>query len=233
MYRRCEKYGLDVCLAKPSVFFRGEEFKVVEESFIYKRVEALGLALDEPTIGRIGRYLALLESWNKVYNITSHRKAQEMLEDLVFPSLAISKYLPKEGRFLDLGSGGGVPGLVLAMSSALRKWTLVEKVAKKSAFLRECVYREVPGHVEVWETDFHSLPVDLSFTGIVTRGSGTLKDQLRWTKGWRVQGVALYSVQTKESLGRLKEGERKYIVSPPECVSEEKGLYLLQFGADS
>lgn len=102
---------------------------------------ALGLELPGSAVDRLLAYQALLQRWNAVYNLTAVRDPAHMLTQHLLDSLAIvaplRKMRPEPGRLLDVGSGGGLPGVVLA--TALPEWriTCIDAVAKKSRFVQQ------------------------------------------------------------------------------------------------
>ncbi|MBS0610514.1 MAG: class I SAM-dependent methyltransferase, partial [Proteobacteria bacterium] len=84
-------------------------------------VQALGLVLDDAQITRLLDFQNLLQKWNKVYNLTAVRNPEEMLTHHLLDSLAavapLQRHLAQRGgaRLLDVGSGGGLPGVVFAI----------------------------------------------------------------------------------------------------------------------
>ena len=101
-------------------------------------LEALGLR--EPEVGRLAAYLELLAAWNARVNLTGARTAAARVDLLVAPVLPVAA-LPAPGRLLDVGSGNGSPGLVLALLRGDLEVTLLEPRARRWAFLREAVRR--------------------------------------------------------------------------------------------
>ncbi|OJX29492.1 MAG: 16S rRNA (guanine(527)-N(7))-methyltransferase RsmG [Burkholderiales bacterium 68-12] len=108
--------------------------------------EALALALDEAQFARLLEYLALLQKWNKVYNLTAVRDPQEMLTHHLLDSLAavgpLRRHIAQAGgavpvRLLDVGSGGGLPGVVFAICCPQVDVSCVDTVAKKAAFIQQ------------------------------------------------------------------------------------------------
>jgi len=97
-------------------------------------VSALGLALSSGDQNRLLTYLALLDKWNRVYNLTAVRETERMVSHHLLDSLAIVPYV-ETGRVLDVGSGGGLPGIPLAIARPDLQVTLIDSVAKKTAFL--------------------------------------------------------------------------------------------------
>ncbi len=108
------------------------------------RTAAAQLELDLPEDGaeRLLAFVDLLRRWNSTYNLTAVRSPDEMLVQHLFDCLAIvaplERELPKRpARLLDVGSGGGLPGVVLAVLMPSLDVTCVDTVGKKAAFIRQ------------------------------------------------------------------------------------------------
>ncbi|HEV8689762.1 MAG TPA: 16S rRNA (guanine(527)-N(7))-methyltransferase RsmG [Ideonella sp.] len=108
-------------------------------------LDALGLELPPQAIDRLLRYLALIGQWNRVYNLTAVREPAAMLTQHLLDCLAIVPAL-RRGlgeraagplRVLDVGSGAGLPGVVLAICEPAWQVTCVDAVAKKASFIRQ------------------------------------------------------------------------------------------------
>lgn len=82
-------------------------------------------------------YVALLHKWNAAYNLTAIRQPDDMLVKHVFDALSVQNQLPSGGRWIDVGSGGGIPGLILAIADPSRTWTLLDSNGKKTRFLTQ------------------------------------------------------------------------------------------------
>jgi 16S rRNA (guanine527-N7)-methyltransferase len=96
----------------------------------------LGVALSDEQFDRLADYVALLAKWNAVYNLTAIRDPRQMLIQHILDSLSIVPHLAQRAgqSILDVGSGGGLPGIVLAIAFPDRKVTLNDIVQKKTAF---------------------------------------------------------------------------------------------------
>lgn len=81
-------------------------------------------------------YMALLQKWNKVYNLTAIRDPQEMLALHILDSLSVLPYV-ESGNLLDVGSGGGLPGLIIAITRPDVQVTTIDTVQKKAIFMRQ------------------------------------------------------------------------------------------------
>ena len=105
-------------------------------------LHSLGLALDARQIDLLLDYLGLLQKWNKVYNLTAVREPAEMMTHHLLDSLAAIKPLlqqvgDRSVKLLDVGSGGGLPGVVIAITCPQIDVTCVDTVAKKAAFIQQ------------------------------------------------------------------------------------------------
>lgn len=119
---------------------------------------ALGLPLAREAQGKLIDYLALVEKWNRVYNLTAVREPEQMLAHHLLDSLSVAPHLT--GACLaDVGSGAGLPGIPLALARPQMAVSLVESNHKKAAFLRQAVIElglrnveVVNARVEAWDT---------------------------------------------------------------------------------
>ena len=101
----------------------------------------LGLVLADPQISQLLAYQELIAKWNQVYNLTAVRDPQEMLTHHLLDSLAVVRplrqHLAGRATLLDVGSGAGLPGVVLAIACPDLMVTCVDTVAKKAAFIQQ------------------------------------------------------------------------------------------------
>ena len=115
---------------------------MVDAALLRQGVQALGLDVTDGQITRLLDFLALLQKWNKVYNLTAVRDPREMLTHHLLDSLAavapLRRHLAGRGaRLLDVGSGGGLPGVVFAICCPEVDVSCVDTVAKKAAFIQQ------------------------------------------------------------------------------------------------
>ena len=106
-----------------------------------KGLETLGVTADSAQVEKLVRFAGLLERWNKVYNLTAIRCRDEILTHHLLDSAALvphtADFLPQGGTVLDVGSGGGLPSIPLAVLRPDVKVTAVDAVSKKTAFLTQ------------------------------------------------------------------------------------------------
>lgn len=100
--------------------------------------QKLGLDLSEEALNLLLKYQDALVLWNKAYNLTAIRDPKEMLVKHLLDSLSILKDMPK-GRLLDIGTGGGMPGMIIALCQPERQCVLLDSNGKKIRFLKQFI----------------------------------------------------------------------------------------------
>ncbi|MGQ0654913.1 MAG: 16S rRNA (guanine(527)-N(7))-methyltransferase RsmG [Betaproteobacteria bacterium] len=114
----------------------------------------LALEMAQPQRRQLLDYVALLEKWNRTYNLTAVREPLAMVSHHLLDSLAVLPHLPVPGEraaVADVGSGAGLPGIPLAVARPQWRVTLVEASQKKVAFLRQACIALGLGNVSVHE----------------------------------------------------------------------------------
>lgn len=138
-------------------------------------VRALGLVLDVPAQEKLLAYLELLGKWNRVYNLTAIREPERMLSHHLLDSLAILPHV--EGRAIaDIGAGGGLPGIPLAIARAQSQVTLVEANHKKSAFLKQAAIELGLPNVGVQEGRAEAIEPRNCYDAVIARAFSDLAE---------------------------------------------------------
>jgi 16S rRNA (guanine527-N7)-methyltransferase len=114
-------------------------------------IAALGLALPDHAEHAIRAYLALLSKWNRTYNLTAIRDPAQMVVQHALDALAVLPHLPDRAglRVLDVGTGGGIPGILFAIAKPHWHLTLLDVIQKKAAFLTQAAIELKLANVEV------------------------------------------------------------------------------------
>jgi 16S rRNA (guanine527-N7)-methyltransferase len=126
-------------------------------------------------------YLALLVQWNRAYNLTAVRDVEEMVSKHILDSLAIIPYLRGQ-RWLDVGTGPGLPGIPLALAHPDAELALLDSNGKKTRFLREVVRNLALNHVEVIESRVESYHPTRAFDTVVSRAFSALEPMVEKTR---------------------------------------------------
>jgi len=104
-------------------------------------IRALGIDVGPAGQAQLLAYIALLEKWNRTHNLTAIRTAEQMVTHHILDSLAVVPHVPTQAstRIVDIGSGGGLPGIPIAVARPGWHVTLLDSNQKKAAFLRQAV----------------------------------------------------------------------------------------------
>lgn len=151
---------------------------------LHEGAAALGVPLSPAQHAQLLAYLELLGKWNKVYNLTALRQPQDMLTHHLLDSLAVIPPLRRHTqgralRLLDVGSGGGLPGVVMAIMCPELTVHCVDAVAKKAAFVQQVAGALKLPHLQGLHARVETLagPYDL----ICARAFASLADFTRWS----------------------------------------------------
>jgi 16S rRNA (guanine527-N7)-methyltransferase len=148
--------------------------------------QSLGVGLSESQCDTLLAYQAMLLKWNQVYNLTAVRKPADMLTHHLLDSLAVLPALQRRlgqrpARLLDVGSGGGLPGVVLAIMLPELDVTCVDTVGKKASFVRQVAAELKLANLSAAHARVEDLRVK-PFDVITSRAFASLADFTRLTR---------------------------------------------------
>jgi 16S rRNA (guanine527-N7)-methyltransferase len=187
-------------------------------------ISALGLSLGQEAQKQLLDYMALIQKWNKVYNLTALRDPQEILTHHLLDSLSAIGPLIQQTRsldgafsFLDVGSGGGLPGVVIAICCPGVKVTCVDAVSKKAAFVQQVAASLKLGNLK----GLHARVETLSgpFDVIGSRAFASLPDFVNWSSGALADGGVWMAMK-----GKLPEEEMSALPSMAQVFHVEQLL---------
>lgn len=144
-------------------------------------IAALGLALSGEAQAKLLSYLALLDKWNRVYNLTAVRDAERMVSHHLLDSLAAVPYFTGHA-VLDVGSGGGLPGIPLAIARPELQVTLIDSVAKKTAFLLQVKAELGLANLDVVTGRVEDFRPETGFDVITSRAFSDLREFVSLTR---------------------------------------------------
>jgi 16S rRNA (guanine527-N7)-methyltransferase len=168
----------------------------------------LRLELTESQQEQLLDYLALLHKWNHVYNLTSVRDPVQMMTLHLLDSLAAVPAFADAKNVLDVGAGGGLPGIVLAIARPDMKVAMIDTVHKKTAFLTQVKVELGLANVTVYTKKVQELQVKQPFDVITSRAFADLSDFIEWSQHLLAEGgrfIALKGTAPEDERERLQE----------------------------
>jgi 16S rRNA (guanine527-N7)-methyltransferase len=166
----------------------------------------MGLAVSPAQQEKLMDYLALMFKWNSVYNLTSLRDPMQMVTHHLLDSLAAVPAFADATNVLDVGSGGGLPGIVLAIVRPDMKVSMIDTVHKKTAFLTQVKAQLGLANVTIYTMKVQELAVSDKFDVITSRAFADLSDFVNWSSHLLAEGgryIALKGVAPEDERQRL------------------------------
>jgi 16S rRNA (guanine527-N7)-methyltransferase len=142
----------------------------------------LGITLSLSQHDQLLAYLALLIKWNKAYNLTAVRDPDEMVSRHLLDSLSIIPHIGDAESWLDVGSGGGMPGIPLAILYPHKRIVTLDSNGKKTRFLTQVKLELKLDNLQVIHSRVEAFQPAEPFAGIVSRAFSSLEDFSNWTR---------------------------------------------------
>ena len=189
------------------------------------------LGINTQAAAPLACYVTLLERWNRVYNLTATRKAEDIVIRHILDSLSIFPWV--EGpRILDVGSGSGLPGIPLALTYPEWTFYLLDSNGKRTRFIQQTVSELKLSNVKVVRARVETYRIDRKFNCVVSRAFATLNDMLKCsarlcTDDGRI--LAMKGKHLETELANLPENFRLVDVYPlkvPGLVAERYLVHL-------
>ena len=144
--------------------------------------ERLGLTLTSDQLRSLMLYLGLLAKWNRAYNLTAIRDTNEMVNLHLLDSLAVSQHLGDAQRIIDVGTGPGLPGVILAIMHPGRQFTLLDSNGKKTRFLFQAKTALKLDNVTIVNGRVEEFQPPQPFDMITSRAFASLQDMVHWCR---------------------------------------------------
>lgn len=175
--------------------------------------KGLSLNLSEAQITKLIDYLALMSKWNSVYNLTAVRDPVQMVTQHLLDSLAAVSAFDGAKNVLDVGAGGGLPGIVLAIWAAEAqpemRVSMIDTVHKKTAFLTQVKAELGLSNVSVYTARVEQWEAPQKFDVITSRAFAELSDFVNWSGHLLAEGgefIALKGVSPDTEVAHLPAG---------------------------
>ena len=174
-------------------------------------LRSLGLSLSAAQRAKLDDYVALLAKWNRTYNLTAIREPAQMITHHLLDALSVLPHLPQRAlRLLDVGAGGGVPGMPLAIARPDWNVTLVDASQKKVAFLTQAAIELSLANAKAIAARVENFVPDAPFDAIIARAFADLRTFAVSSAAHLAAGGRLYAMK-----GALPEDE---IAALPEDI---------------
>lgn len=176
-------------------------------------------------------YLCLFEKWNKAYNLSAIREREQMVSRHLLDSLVVAPHLRGE-NFIDVGTGGGLPGIPLSILWPQKKFTLLDANGKKTRFLFQVKTELKLANVTIENRRVEEFIPPQKFDGVISRAFASLSDmvqgchQLLLPEGrfWALKGV--YPTDELSALEKHYNVEACHRLDVPGCDGERHLLEL-------
>lgn len=171
-------------------------------------LDALALGLSEAQREQLTGYLTLLGKWNQTYNLTAVRDADRMVSYHLLDSLSLVPHLDGGTRLLDVGSGGGMPGIPAAIARPDLQVVLLDSNHKKTTFLRQAVIELKLANVEVITSRVEAYQPEQKFDRITSRAFSELAEFVKLTRHLLAEGgqyLAMKGVYPYEEIALLPD----------------------------
>ncbi|TDR80659.1 16S rRNA m(7)G-527 methyltransferase [Paludibacterium purpuratum] len=169
-------------------------------------LESIGLDLSARQLASLDAYLALLAKWNQTYNLTAVRETERMVSYHLLDSLTLVPHLDGGTRLLDVGSGGGMPGIPAAIARPDLQVVLLDANHKKTTFLRQAAIELKLPNVEVMTERVELFQPERKFDRITSRAFAELAEFVKLTRHLLAedgQFVAMKGVYPYEEIAQL------------------------------
>ncbi|WP_145505456.1 16S rRNA (guanine(527)-N(7))-methyltransferase RsmG [Yersinia alsatica] len=142
-------------------------------------LSAADIALPDQQKHQLISYVELLHKWNKAYNLTSVRDPMQMLVRHILDSIVVNPHL-QGSRFIDVGTGPGLPGIPLAIVRPDAHFTLLDSLGKRVRFLRQVQHELGLNNIEPVQSRVEDFVAEPPFDGVISRAFASLQDMLSW-----------------------------------------------------
>lgn len=183
------------------------------------------IKLSDKQVSQLIQYVEMLVKWNKAYNLTSVRDPSDMLVKHIMDSLMVGPCI-QGNRFIDVGTGPGLPGIPLAILYPEKQFTLLDSLGKRITFLRQVVFQLKLDNVSPVLSRVEKFQPDQLFDGVLSRAFASLNDMVSWCKHLTAceegRFYALKGQYPEDELSQLPE-DIKLVTSYPIVVPQLQG----------
>lgn len=193
-------------------------------------LQRMSFTLSDQIIDQLVAYLNLVEKWNRVYNLTAIRDRDEMIKLHFLDSLSILNEVHVE-NILDVGSGAGFPGIVLAITRPELKVTVMDSVNKKTTFMQQVKSELALSNLNVINGRVEDYQPTTLFEAVTSRAFSNLKNMMSLTQHTLEKNGVWLAMKSKDAKDELEAFEKnQYTLIPLEVpfINAERYLVILK-----
>lgn len=171
-------------------------------------LDQAGISLTDHQKNQLVGYVDMLHKWNKAYNLTSVRDPNEMLVRHILDSIVVAPHLQGE-RFIDVGTGPGLPGIPLSIVRPECQFTLLDSLGKRVRFLRQVQHELKLENIYPVQSRVEEFPAEPPFDGVISRAFASLNDMIGWCKHLPAQNGRFYALKgilPEDEIAQLPDG---------------------------
>ena len=189
------------------------------------------ITLSENQKQQLISYVEMLDKWNKAYNLTSVRDPQEMVVKHILDSLVVAPHLDGN-NYIDVGTGPGLPGVVLAIAHPEKNFVLLDSLGKRIRFLNQVKLNLKLTNITPVQSRVEEYQPEQPFDGVLSRAFASLQDMVDWCQHLVDQSgrfIALkgqFPEQEIEQLPASIEYQDKVVLTVPELDAERHLIIL-------
>ncbi|CAH8230608.1 16S rRNA (guanine(527)-N(7))-methyltransferase RsmG [Vibrio aestuarianus] len=189
-------------------------------------VSQTDLEVNEQQRNQLVGYVEMLDKWNKAYNLTSVRNPMDMLVKHILDSIVVSPHLQGE-RFIDVGTGPGLPGIPLAIMNPDKTFFLLDSLGKRIRFIKQVLHELGIKNVTTIQSRVEEFQPEVKFDGVLSRAFASMLDMVEWCHHLPKEQTGLFLALK----GQLPEEE---IATLPEwcSVTDVKALKVPELEGD-
>ncbi|AUX74373.1 16S rRNA (guanine(527)-N(7))-methyltransferase RsmG [Erwinia pyrifoliae] len=179
-------------------------------------LKSAGIPLSDSQKQQLVGYVGMLHKWNKAYNLTSVRDPQQMLVRHILDSIVVEPHLVGD-RFIDVGTGPGLPGVPLAIVRPQAHFTLLDSLGKRVRFLKQVQHELKLANITPVQSRVEDFAGEPPFDGVISRAFASLTDMVSWCHhlpGQQGRFYALKGVLPEDEIAALPAGFRVEKISP-------------------
>ena len=201
-----------------------------DRDLLIEGLQCIALKLSDQVIDQLMTYLNLVEKWNRVYNLTAIRERDEMIKLHLLDSLSILNHVHVK-NILDVGSGAGFPGIVLAITQPKLKVTVMDSVNKKTTFMQQVKSELALTNLDVVNNRVEDYQPITLFEAVTSRAFSNLKNMMSLTQHTlKKEGVwlAMKSKDVKQELEAFEKNQYTLIPLEVPFIDAERYLVILK-----